>query len=304
MIMVTVANFCEFAVRTESADRIGMGYVDELVVYTKEGCTQIMIRVDHSCLKAFDIDSWKCLSSCQLERTEYIRMYQLSENMFLFCHDGRIFRVSSTAPLDVQLHGRTDQDPDEDNLYCDVCVLDSETLIAVTAIQKRVDLLSPTGKLLRCLTIDCVWRFPLHVSAHVGGGIVTVYDGESDDEEDGDDTESYMVCLSVSEGRSLSLKWTSEPRIWRRNPVIASGVVIVMCRNKFTGYEQLSDAVLVLSLDSGRQLMEVLIGLQLSNGPSFNAICVYEERLFIGCHRPDCVVEFQLTGKLTCTIVQ
>jgi hypothetical protein len=136
----------------------------------------------------------------------------------------------------------------------------------------------------------------MHVSVHTGGGIVTVYDGNPN-WFDRYEIESHLVCLSVSTSKSLSLKWTSEPIDWVRNPVIASGVVIVPCYNSLNMRDP-GNAIMILSLDNGRQLMKVSIRLRLIH--SFhNALCVYGERLFMGCYNSGGIVEFQLTGKLT-----
>jgi hypothetical protein len=199
-------------------------------------------------------------------------------------------------------------------------VLDTETLIAVNDNPARVDLISPTGQLLQRIitdrsrrgplsvtpdltgrrlqpmTTDHQWCAPLSVSVHDSGRILTVIDGYPYCDWDQEGQQCYVVCMSVSERRSLSLKWTSEPKIWARNPVITSGVVIVPCSNTFD-FRCPGSTILVLSLDSGRQLMNVPIRLQLCRD-FCNGICVYAERLFMGCDNPSGVVEFQLAGKL------
>jgi hypothetical protein len=296
---VTVANFREFTFRDVTrlpGGRCSNFAADDIIVYTKEGRTQILI-LDHSipCLKSFDVNSWKCLYSCQVEPLNYVRMYQLLGNLYLFDEVGRIFRVTSTTPLNVQLHGSTI----EECLYNDVCVLDSDTLIAVSSAPTCVDLISPTGQLLQRLTIDYEWRAPVGVQVHAGGGIVTVYDGYPK-RFDRVEVQSYVVCMSVSTSKSLSVIWTSAPTNWVRNPVIASGVVIVPCYTSFNMRDP-GSVILILSLDNGRQLMKFSMPFRLGHAIR-NAMCVYEERLFMGCQNACGVVEFQLIGKLTCPI--
>jgi hypothetical protein len=169
-------------------------------------------------------------------------------------------------------------------------VLDSDTLIAVRRFQERLDLISPTGQLLQRLTTDHEWMYPRSVSVHDGGGIVTVIDSDRN-------WSNYyvMCCMTVSESRCLSLKWTSEPKGWARNPVIVSGVVIAPC-STYIDCHRLGSTIIVLSLDSGRQLMNVPIHLDLCPD-ACNGICVYGERLFMGCDKPSGVAEFQLAGK-------
>jgi hypothetical protein len=296
--MLSVESFREFTVRDMTRlpdDRSSDADVsiDDVLVFTKQGRTYILVLDSNmSYLKLFDADSWKCLSICVLENETYphARLYQVSDIIYLFCHYGRILRVTSTDPLEVQVHGRTY----EEYLYHDVCALDSETLIAVSVVLKRVDLISTTGQFLQRVTTDHEWSGPCSVSVHASGSILTVIDKPLWNQ----DGKSHVVCMSVSESRSLSLKWISQPMVWHRNPVIASGVVIGPCNNS-SNYPDSGYAVLVLSLESGRQLMKFSIPLVLHPEIS-NAICVYAKRLFIGCQGTNGLVEFQLTGELTC----
>jgi hypothetical protein len=201
-----------------------------------------------------------------------------------------LYKVITVEPLTVQVYGQTDTS------YVDIVAVDSHMLVAVYFDPPCVHLVNRTGKLIRDVTLESAshtFRYPVKVTSE--NSVVAVMDRNYDDHW-------LVVCMDVS-GRALTYRWTSKtlPETWDIG--MASGVVLVTCTSP--------NAIIALSVESGRRLQYVSVTerpwspdrwiakSERPRTPNLGAgICVYEDKVFVGCNIHGSVAQLKLFGRL------
>jgi hypothetical protein len=237
----------------------------------------------HDTVKVFAMDSWACLSSYDLD-SEAVNMYQLLEDVYVYCRDRHMYRLTSVTPLVLTQCGQTS------TLYRSIAVVDPDTLIGLDE-NKYMHLVTSTGDLSPIPITGRFIGFSQPLGVRSKNRIVAVRDSSWNWCSDWREAPpiDYVRCMTVSETGELSLIWKSQYLGNISDLVISVGVVIVSMFGP--------SRVVILDLCFGTRLRT--ISLSSIDTPALDAgMCIHNRRLFIGCGRDGVVAEFQLKGKL------
>jgi hypothetical protein len=250
--------------------------VRDLLIYTTNSPSLLLVIHWNKSLKAFNVDPWRCVSRCNLDSPP-VCMYELSGgSVFIHCVDHGLYRVTSMSPLAVTRHGQTGE------RYWDIAVLDDTRLIAVSPYSPPgLHVLGHRGALIADLTKT--WDSygvgaPGRITCHAGRVIVL-------DRED----PPRVVCMHVSPDNHVTHEWTSEDLGRPRDVLITAGVLLVTCNHP-------APTVISLDMESGRVLERVA----LTQGTSlYHGLCLDEatSRMYAGLLGGR-VAELHLQGKL------
>jgi hypothetical protein len=251
--------------------------VRDLLIYTANSPSLLLVIDSYNkSLKAFNTDTWRCVSHCVLDSTPAC-MYELSGSVFIHCEYRGLYQVTSMSPLTVTRHGQTGVG------YQDIAVLDDTRLIAVSPGPPCIHVIRPSGELIADLTKTCgsygVGE-PRRISCHAGRVIV----------RDGDYSRRLVVCMRVSPDNHVTHEWTSEFLGVAQDVLITAGVLLVTCNRPST--------VISLDMESGRVLERVK--LELTPGTDLGlSLCLDEgtSRVYAGLGYNG-VAELHLQGKL------
>jgi hypothetical protein len=245
--------------------------VRDLLIYTANSPSLLLVINSNYSMKAFDVDTWRCVSHCVLD-SHPVCMYEISGSVYIHCNDRRLYHVTSTSPLSVTRHGQTGA------VYGDIAALDDNRLVAVCPSPPCLHVIGHRGDLLADLTEACTgygvsrpWRITHH------SGLVIVLDWGT----------RRVVCMGVSPDNHPTHIWRSEVLGNPRDVVVTAGVILVTCDPA---------TVITLDMESGRELcrVELTRGTDLYLGLSVDAAT---SRLYAGMGWLG-VAELHLQGKL------
>jgi hypothetical protein len=232
-----------------------------------------------SLLAIFDMETWRCVSRCDLDDHPYC-MYQMSGDVYVHCEGRGLYRVSSLSPLSVTRHGQTDGYGAW--AYRDIAVVNDSALMAVDYYYTRVYLLHLNGQMSLDVSTECRCGKPWKISSQ--NGVVAVLDALKS-YPDKSEISCQVVCVTVA-GNDVTYKWTSQTLATvAMDILITSRVVLVSGRHP--------ESVLVtLSIETG-----AVIRVTKLFSPVWRGLCEIESRIYAGGEKGK-VLEIQPQGKL------
>jgi hypothetical protein len=249
--------------------------VRDLLTYTANSPSLLLvIDWNHNSLKAFNVDTWRCVSHCVLDSPRC--MYELSGgSVFIHCDDRGLYWVTSMSPLAVTRHGQTGEE------YWDIAVLDDTRLIAVSPHSPRcLHVIGHRGELIADLTKT--WDIygvgaPYRITCHAGRVIMLDWEYPP-----------RVVCMRVFPDNHVTHEWTVKVG-GTRDVLITAGVVVVTCDSS-------PATVISLDMESGRVLERVKLTLDAGLGVG---LCIDKatSRIYTGMEGGR-VAELNLQGKL------